>query len=565
MLRDLRVSNLVLIREASLELAPGLNVLTGETGAGKTIVAQAVSLLLGGKTEAALVGPAGSEAYVEAAFANVPPELLPDGIAGLVPDDEDELLLARRVGADGRSRALVFGRSCARSDLEALGGGLLEIVSQHEARRLARPAVQLDLLDGAADASDAAGAHGGEPRGTRLRPSARSRRSRRRAASASARWRRCGALVDDADELGTAAGRGGRAARRARSPAPPRPAGRGRGCRRRARSTPRRAPARSRWPATRRTRSRARSSIDPGLAVPLADLQEAVARLQEAGVELRRYLQELEAQPGRLDQVESRLVQLADTARRHDAESADELVRPCRGGSCAARVARAGRPAGGSAARRAGDAPTPSCWPRLPRCTQLREATAGPFARAVESHLADLGMEHATLEVRISAREPGPRGADDVELLLQANPGLAAVPIARTASGGELSRIALAVRLAARDRSAGPTLVFDEVDAGVGGRTARALGEKLLRLSEHTQLLCITHLPQIAALAERHFRVVKTAGEPSETRIDALDGRRRDRGARAHARRRRRRPGRPRARGEPARELSARRGLLTLE
>jgi DNA repair protein RecN (Recombination protein N) len=124
MLRELRVANLVLIREASLGLAPGLNVLTGETGAGKTIVAQAVSLLLGGKTDAALVGPAGSEAYVEAAFANVPPELMPDGIAGLVPDDEDELLLARRVGADGRSRALVFGRACARSDLETLGGGL---------------------------------------------------------------------------------------------------------------------------------------------------------------------------------------------------------------------------------------------------------------------------------------------------------------------------------------------------------------------------------------------------------------------------------------------------------
>ncbi len=155
---------------------------------------------------------------------------------------------------------------------------------------------------------------------------------------------------------------------------------------------------------------------------------------------------------------------------------------------------------------------------------ELRTAAAEPFARSVEAHLADLGMEHAQLEVRITDREPGPRGADDVELFLQANPGLAATPIARTASGGELSRIALAVRLAARDRSARPTLVFDEVDAGVGGRTARALGEKLLRLSEHTQLLCITHLPQIAALAERHFRVVKTAGEPSETRIDELTG-----------------------------------------
>ena len=521
MLRELRVSNLVLIREASLQLAPGLNVLTGETGAGKTIVAQAVSLLIGGKAEAAFVGPAGHEAYVEAAFANVPPELMPDGIAGLVPDDEDELLLARRVGADGRSRALVFGRASARGDLETLGAGLLEIVSQHEARRLARPAVQLDLLDGAADASEPrarmAASHAAylavahalatvsETRGAREREIEELRR-----------------LVADVDELGVAEGEEDElrierdrlrhldrlveaAAAAADRVNPEEGAG--------ALSLA--------GDATHALESAA--ELDPALGAPLADLQEAVTRLREAGVELRRYLQELEAQPGRLDQVEARLGQIAETARRHDVTSGDELARRR---DEARTLLDALAPADQEEARlRLEDAAAHTAMlAAAAELHDLRQRTAGPFARAVESHLADLGMEHATLEVRLSEREPGARGADEVELYLQANPGLAATPIARTASGGELSRIALAVRLAARDRSARPTLVFDEVDAGVGGRTARALGEKLLRLSEHTQLLCITHLPQIAALAERHFRVVKEAGEPSETRIDELAG-----------------------------------------
>ena len=366
------------------------------------------------------------------------------------------------------------------------------------------------------------GAHGGEPRGPPgRRASARGRhRDARRSASASSL--RCGRLVDDADELGVAAGeedalRGERDRLRhldrlveaAASAAD--------------RVNPEEGAGALSLAGDATHALEGAAELDPALATPLADLQEAVTRLREAGVELRRYLQELEAQPGRLDQVEARLAQLAETARRHDAASGDELA--ARADEARALLESLG-PADQEEAR-CGPRSRPRSAELTPRPTalhELRVAAAAPFARAVESHLADLGMEHATLEVRLSEREPGPRGADDVELLLQANPGLAATPIARTASGGELSRIALAVRLAARDRSARPTLVFDEVDAGVGGRTARALGEKLLRLSEHTQLLCITHLPQIAALAERHFRVVKTAGEPSETRIDELAG-----------------------------------------
>ena len=419
MLRELRVSNLVLIREASLQLAPGLNVLTGETGAGKTIVAQAVSLLLGGKTDAALVGPAGGEAYVEAAFANVPAELMPDGIAGLVPDDEDELLLARRVGSDGRSRALVFGRACARADLEALGAGLLEIVSQHEARRLARPAVQLDLLDGAADAGEArarmAAAHAAHVAAEReLASLTESRGERERELEALRR------LVDDVDELAIAIGEEpelrqerdrlrhlDRLVEAAASAAERINPEDGTGALALA------------GDATHALESAA--ELDPALGAPLGDLQEAVSRLREAGVELRRYLQELEAQPGRLDQVEARLGQLAETARRHDAGSADELAR--RADEARALLESLG-PADEEEARlRAGVASARASRDAAAAALhQLRRSTAAPFARAVESHLADLGMEHATLEVRLAEREPGPRGADDVELLPAGEP-----------------------------------------------------------------------------------------------------------------------------------------------
>ncbi len=157
MLEELVVENLVLVRSARLALHPGLNVLTGETGAGKTILAEAVGLLLGGRADAALVGPARAEAYVEATFSDVD---LPEELAELAPEDAEGVVVARRVGREGRSRALLYGRSCTREDLERIGQSLIEMVSQHEARRLVRPAVQLDLLD--ASAGEALAARRGE-------------------------------------------------------------------------------------------------------------------------------------------------------------------------------------------------------------------------------------------------------------------------------------------------------------------------------------------------------------------------------------------------------------------
>jgi DNA repair protein RecN (Recombination protein N) len=513
----LRVDNLVLIRSAGLELGPGLNVISGETGAGKTILAQAVGLLLGGRADDALVGPAGTEAYVEAGFAGVPEEILSEGLRSLAPEGEDELVLARRVVADGRSRALAWGRSCARSDLEETGGALIDVVSQHAARHLGRPSAQLDLLDGAAGVADLR-----EEMAARWRALVTARAlldaARAGAGERARELEELRLLMDAVDGADLAPGEEDdlRAERdRLRHLDVLYAAGAG--------AAERLSPDEG-LGAVARAGEAARlledaAAHDPALAPLGEEVHAAAAALQEAVLALRGYVDGLEASPGRLEAVEGRLGQISDLGRRFEAASAAELVER----AAAARVvldqaaAGVGEEAGLSAALETAEREAGGTAERL---RAARRAAAPAFAAAVEGHLADLGMEAAALEVQLEERELGPRGADAVELRLRANPGLPAGPLASTASGGELSRIALAVRLAAHDRDGARTLVFDEVDAGIGGATARALGEKLRGLSADTQVVCITHLPQVAALAERHFRVEK---DGAEARIDVLD------------------------------------------
>jgi DNA repair protein RecN (Recombination protein N) len=523
MLDRLSVDNLVLIRSAELELAPGLNVITGETGAGKTIVTQAVGLLLGGRADDALVGPASGEAYVEAAFVDVADETLPEALRDLAPEDAEELVLARRVVADGRSRALAWGRSCARGDLEEAGGALLEVVSQHEARRLTRPAVQLDLLDAAA------GEHALEARGAMVaawRDLVAARERAEAAAGAEAGRLRAiaeaEALVEALDAAGLAPGeddelRSERARLRHVDELYAAAAGAAE------RINPEEGTGALGLVGEAVRAVEDASELDSSLSESATALAEAQGVLQEAARELRRYADSLEAEPGRLEVVESRLELLSDLLRRFDAPALPELL----GRGDAARAllgVEQGQPP--LADRLAGElaAAEAAADAAATRLRDLREAAAEPFCRAVEQHLADLGMAAARLEVVLERRELGPRGADAAALLLQANPGLPAAPAGSAASGGELSRLALAIRLAARDEGSPQTLVFDEVDAGIGGVTARALGEKLRGLSISSQIVCITHLPQIAALADRHFRVVKELAEQSETRIERLDG-----------------------------------------
>ena len=265
MLEELVVENLVLVRSARLTLHPGLNVLTGETGAGKTILAEAVGLLLGGRADASLVGPAGAEAYVEATFSDVE---LPEELAELAPEDAEGVVVARRVGREGRSRALLYGRSCTRDDLERIGQSLIEMVSQHEARRLVRPAVQLDLLDASAGDKLAAAAQrdGSRLARARRRPARARRRRGRRGGRAGAPGRAARARRGGRGGR-SAAGRGGRPRARAQPPAPPRRAAGGRARGRRAAQS-RRGLGRRRPGGRGRARAGPRARPRPGARRP---------------------------------------------------------------------------------------------------------------------------------------------------------------------------------------------------------------------------------------------------------------------------------------------------------
>jgi DNA repair protein RecN (Recombination protein N) len=519
-LRRLRIENLVLIREAELELSPGLNAITGETGAGKTILAHAVGLLLGAKGDAKAIGPAADEAYVEAEF-DVPEGFLDEegleALAELRPKDEPGLVLARRIFGDGRTRAYAWGRAAAREDVAAAAELLVGMSGQFEQRRLARPAYQLDVLD------SFAGEEQLRRRATlraawRELAAARRRRDEltRDAVEAEERLAELAALVEDTEGLEpdteasllaererllhvTELAQGAGAAVEALAPDD------GEGAAGLAAHA-----ERAVAPLER---------LAPELAHAAAELRDVAVRLRETAAELRSFLAGLEADPGRLEHVESELDRLAAARRRFGCDSYEDLLAR----AAAARAELEAREAGSDpaaeaqAALEAAEAAVANLAAEL---RKGRRATARPLAKAVARELHAIGLGEGEFHVELAERDPSATGADAVAFLIRPNAGLPFAPVAETASGGELSRIALAIAAAAGGKL---TLVFDEIDAGIGGQTAHAVAQTLRRLGERSQVITITHLPQIASVADRHFSVEKLPGDPTHTRIGALD------------------------------------------
>jgi DNA repair protein RecN (Recombination protein N) len=518
-LRRLRIENLVLIREADLSFAPGLNAVTGETGAGKTIFAQAIGLLLGSRADASSVGAGGSEAYVEAEL-DVPDGFFDDeevaALAELRPGGEAGLVLARRVFGDGRTRAYAWGRAVAREDVAAAAERLIAMSGQFEQRRLARPSFQLDVLDAFAGSEQLE-----RRRESRLawQELAAARRHHdeltRDAAAVVFRLAELQALVDATEGMGPADEQellsrrerlrhveelAAAASSAAAAIAPDEGEG--------AASLAALA-ERSLAPLER---------IAPELGASAEELRDLTVRLREVGSDLHRFVATLEAEPGALEGVEERLQRIADLRRRFTASSYEELL----GLAAPAERELAEAGAGGdpveAAARAVAEAELRvGAFSDELRATR-REAAA-PFGSAVAAELSSLGMGEGEFVVELREREVGATGADETTFLVRPNPGLPFAPVADTASGGELSRIALALAAVA----GGETLVFDEIDAGIGGVTAHAVAATLQRLAERAQVLTITHLPQIASAADRHFRVEKVPGDPTHTRIEELD------------------------------------------
>jgi len=532
-LSELSVENLLLIERARLRLAPGLNVLTGETGAGKTVLAHALDLLLGGRPRAAIVRPGSDEAYVEGVF-ELPRDLARELGADLDAELERrlrgarEVVLARRVGSDGRTRGYLNGRACAIADMRAIGAALMSFYGQHEHRKLTIATAQRALLDGFAGPEHeerlraCASAHA---EATRLRASVEAL-----AASEHERARELDLLEYELAEIDTA--ESDLDAYQALL-----------ATRERVR----------RIDELRAATSAAAESLDPlddaGGRAQVAALGAAASGLEalmgvdarldalaeraraiaidsaDLAAELRRYAGELEGQDGAaregadtLDRIEERLERVERLVRKHGGDIAAVIAHRERASARCAEL-RGAAAAAGEDRERLKQA-LHALSGHVTAIRRERERAAPPLASGVADQLAALGMAEASFDVELRASEPGPTGADEVEFLLAPNPGVPAGALREIASGGELSRVMLAIMAVAAAPQATPrgapdarasqgTLVFDEVDAGIGGHAARAVGERLRELSASRQVLCITHLPQIASLAERHFSVAK--------------------------------------------------------
>jgi DNA repair protein RecN (Recombination protein N) len=529
MLRELRIENLLLIERAELRLGEGLNAITGETGAGKTVLAHSLDLLMGGKARAQIVRPGAEEAWVEGVF-DLPGGLLREPefaeLAERLPEGAEEVVLGRRVSAGGRTSAFVAGRAATAADLKLLGGRLLAFFGQHEHRRLTISSAQLEILDGFAG-----------PEHLELR-----RRYREA-------HRECGQLAAEVDELREREGSRERdldlyryelAEIEAVAPVPEERAEMASERERLRHAEGLREAAVTAHGglagadedgggaaaalALAESSLQGAADLDPALD-RIADRVSALAlELGDAASELRDYAEGVEADPGALLAIEERLEAIDRLERKHGGSVESVLAHAER---CREEIARLEgaetRGAEAEAALAEAEARRAELGGRL---SAGREAAAGPLQERVATELEQLAMAGASLQVVLEPHPEGygASGRETVELRVAPNPGIEPAPLRDAASGGELSRVMLALSGLGQAASAG-TMVFDEIDAGVGGSTARVVGERLRALGEGRQVLCITHLPQVASLADVHFRLEKdVAGEQAMATVERLEG-----------------------------------------
>jgi DNA repair protein RecN (Recombination protein N) len=525
MLASLAIRDVVLIEKLDLSFDAGLAVLTGETGAGKSILLDSLGLALGQRAEAGLVRAGQAQASVAAAFlpAHDHPcfEILRDqGISA-----EDELVLRRVLQADGKSRAFINDQPVSVALLKRLGATLVEVQGQHEQVGLADPATHAGLLD-------AFGALDGERAATATAWAAWREATRRLAAAREAiasaqreeEWLRhaVGELTDLAPEEGE---EDALAAERQKLQQGER------------RAEAIAAALGELTPRDRRAASPARALREAARALerlppPNEEAQPAIQALaaaqdalSEAETLLTRLMNEAGPDPRRLEQVEERLFALRAGGRKHSVP-VSELASLL--GRLRARLEALDAGAGEVATLEAAEAKARGNYiAAAGKLSATRRKSAAALEKALAEELPPLKLDRARLVIDITARDEnawGADGQDRVSFLVATNPGQTPGALAKIASGGELSRLMLALKVVLSRGSPVPTLIFDEVDSGIGGATAAAVGERLARVADRVQVLVVTHSPQVAARGTRHFRVAKQVkGQRAETRVEILD------------------------------------------
>jgi len=519
MLAELAVENFAVIESARVKFHRGLNLLTGETGSGKSLVVDALALLFGGRASAEMIRTGAARAHVAGVFEIAPTPALTAILERVAIWPEDgELLIEREIQAGGKSRALVANRPATTALLKELAPHLGDIHGQHDQQQLFSPQAQLEMLDTFAGAPAQVAEIGGLF--TRWKRATVERAELDRATQE--RLRLGSLWAFQKNEIESVAPQPGEdadlenerrvlrnlvklqetaaAAFQALYEDPDSVTTRLRGI-------------------VKRVEEAAR--IDENAREALAALEPASIAADEAAHALRNYLGGLEADPGRLDDVESRLAALEKLKRKYGPTLEQVL-------ECLENVRRDLSAVENSSSRRESlekEIATLSheYEASAKKLTALRREAARQLAKRVESELGALAMEKTRLEIRLSSAEWSDRGADSVEYLVAPNIGEELKPLDKIASGGELSRIALALktvgqagslrRVANPPAEAPRTLVFDEVDAGVGGSAAEAVGRKLKRLSASHQVICVTHLAQIAGFADHHYFIEKTAAK----------------------------------------------------
>jgi DNA repair protein RecN (Recombination protein N) len=525
MLRALHIKNLAIIDALDLEFAPGFSVLSGETGAGKSILIDALGLVLGDRADASLIRVGEAQAEISAEFSldgSLPARAFLREQAMEDPDSPNGCLLRRVVTADGRSKAFINGAPASLANLRELGERLVEIHGQNEHQSLLRAETQRDLLDDFGAHTDALAAvaeaareyaeaeagiervravAGRDPaqldflryqlrelEGLKLGPGEAEQldADHRRLANA-------GRLLEDgqrAQELMYGA----------------------------------EGSLNDQLAAVRQILA-GLAALEPGFNDADALLQQADVQVREAADAVRQLLDRLDLDPARLAEVEKRVEAVHDLARKHRVKPIElgarlEALRADLAGSEQAAGAldklEAQREAALKRYRTAAG-----------KLSAARRKAAKEFSTRTAALVRELGMPKAEVAMAVEAapqERPRLAGDDDVRLDFSANPGQPPRPLAKVASGGELSRVSLAIRLAAQQARSAATLIFDEVDAGIGGGTAETVGEKLRQLGAKRQVLSVTHLPQVAAQGEHHYAIGKEvkAGK-TQTRVTALD------------------------------------------